>query len=362
MDVCPLADGGEGTLDAIAQSTRLTRDTVSVTGPLGEPVLSEIGWLEGPLPVLRTLGAQGPEFGEAPIAFIESARCIGLELVPAPERNPLRTTSYGLGQLINYAQRKGARIAIVTLGGSSTVDGGIGMAQALGVRIHGIRTPASGGDLGLISAIDPASTLMQHGFHVCVATDVQSPLLGIRGAVRVFAPQKGATGPMVESLEHCMTHYSSHLFQACAARAQAAMENKPQTLGEALSSPGAGAAGGIGFALQQLFNATTTSGIDLVMQLVNFEARLQRADLVITGEGRLDDTSFEGKVVSGVVARANRNNVPVHVICGSSSLNSEQWRDRGIARVQTLLDLAADLRDAKLRVQELLAAAAAASI
>lgn len=354
VDLCPLADGGEGTLDAIAQATPINREPVSVTGPFGEPVLAEVSWFEGPLPLSAALAV-----GEGRVALIESASCIGLGLVPEAQRNPLLTTSYGLGELILHAERRGAEFVVVALGGSSTVDGGIGMAQALGVRIRGIRTPASGADLGHVSGIDPIGPLAPREFRVLLATDVRSPLLGAKGAARVFAPQKGATVPMVEVLEHGMTHYSRQLFQACRARSEHVQPTKLANLGEAVSSPGAGAAGGIGFALQQLFGATATSGADLVMQLVNFEQRLDKADLVITGEGRLDDTSFEGKVVSRVLSRAIGQGVPVHVICGSSTMNSNDWQKRGIARVRTLVDRAADVEDAKRRAEELLAAAAA---
>ena len=344
LDVCPLADGGEGTLDVIAQSTPLKREPVTVTGPLAEPVLAEIGWFDGQ------------------VALIESASCIGLGLVPEPQQNPLLTTSFGLGELVRHAQHHGARLVVVALGGSSTVDGGIGMAQALGVQFQGIRTPASGGDLAHVSAIAPIDQLAATDFCVVVVTDVKSPLLGVKGAVRIFAPQKGATPPMVEDLERGMIHYSKLLFRACSLRDESASPSNPQDLDGAMASLGAGAAGGIGFALQQLFHATATSGLDFVMRMVNFERRLERADLVITGEGRLDDTSFEGKVVSGVVSRAIGKRVPVHVICGTSTINSREWQSRGIARVRTLLELATDLSDAKHRVRELLAAAAVTSI
>ena len=341
VDVCPLADGGEGTLDVIAQSTPLTREPVTVTGPLGESVLAEIGWFD------------------AQVALIESAKCIGLGLVREPQQNPLLTTSFGLGELVRHAQCRGARRVVVALGGSSTVDGGIGMAQALGVQFRGIRTPAGGGDLAHVSAIALINQLASTDFRVEVVTDVSSPLLGAKGAVRVFAPQKGATVPMVEDLERGMTHYSKLLFQACSVRDDNASPSNPQDLDGAVSSRGAGAAGGIGFALQQLFHAPATSGLDFVMRMVNFEQRFERADLVITGEGRLDDTSFEGKVVSGVVSRAIRKRVPVHVICGTSTINPREWQTRGITQVHTLLDLATDLGDAKHRVRELLAVAVA---
>jgi len=358
-DVCPLADGGEGTLDALGQAVPLERRLVNVLGPLGDTVTAELGWLEQPPAAWTSLGAPGVSVAPGPMAIVESAQAIGLGLVLHRQRNPMLTTSYGLGQLIGHARRHGARSIVVGLGGSATVDGGIGMAQALGVRFDGISDPASGKDLSLVSAIEALPLDFRRDLQVFIASDVKSPLLGAHGAAMVFGPQKGATPRMVAQLERTMAHYASLVFEACRALGFSTSTAKEHDFHSASASHGAGAAGGIGFALQQLFGATTISGVDWVMQSIAFDERLGRSDLVITGEGQLDESSFEGKVVSGVILRAQRQRVPVAVICGQNALNTSEWASRGIARVRSLTELARDSEDSKSRALELLQTAAA---
>lgn len=354
ISICPLADGGEGTVDALASSVPMIRECKTVSGPLGEPVTVEVAWTEGALlPVPSDSGEAAQHEGNR-VAWIESASCLGLALVQEPRRNPLLASSYGLGQLIDHARRQGAASVIVGLGGSATVDAGIGMAQAVGVQFPGIRTPAGGRDLELVTSIVFPNMLSRAKRpFVLVATDVDSPLLGPFGAARVFGPQKGATPEMVEMLERGIEHYARQLFEACS-RALGPSRVGPIGFDEAISKPGAGAAGGIGFALQQLFMASTTSGVDLVMRCVNFEERLEHADYVVTGEGRLDSSSFAGKVVSGVLARARRHRIPVAVVCGVNTLDPIEWGTRGIAHVQTLLELTHSEHDARRHAPELL--------
>ncbi len=353
MDLCPLADGGEGLLDAIASVIPLRRERRSVMGPLGEPVNAEIGWSKCGVP--SCLGAIGGTEYHDTVAWIESATCIGLALLEKPRRNPFLTTSYGLGQLIEHAQRQLAGLVIVGLGGTATVDGGIGLAQALGVEFPGVRVPAGGAEMAYVSSIALPNPLCGTG--LLIASDVTSPLLGPLGAARAFGPQKGATLAMVEALEAGMRHYAAKLFDACT-RARGFAACDPTCLNEALTRPGAGAAGGLGFAFEQLCSATLTSGVDLVMRCVDFDERLARADGVVTGEGRLDDSSFAGKVVSGVLTRASARRVPVSIICGTNALDLEVCQRHGIQNVQTLLELADTEDDAKRRAPELLVEAA----
>jgi glycerate 2-kinase len=353
IDLCPLADGGEGLLDAIAMAIPLRREHRTVTGPLGEPVDAEIGWSEGRLPpCLSEITGTGHH---ETVAWVESASCIGLALVEKPRQNPLLTSSYGLGQLVDHAQCQRAGLMIIGLGGTATVDGGIGLAQALGVEFPGLRVPAGGGEMVRVSSIALPTPLC--GTRLLIASDVTSPLLGPLGAARAFGPQKGATLAMVEALEQGMRHYATKLFDACR-RARGFSACDATCLNQALTRPGAGAAGGLGFALEQLCSATSTSGVDLVMRCVDFDERLARADCVVTGEGRLDDSSFAGKVMSGVLTRARARQVPVSVICGANVLALEVCQRQGIQYVQTLLELANSEDDAKRRAPELLSEAA----
>ena len=373
IDVCPLADGGEGTIASIAMSIALDLEPVQVKGPLGEPVEAELAWIEGALPAGLIEGSDAPGAAPGRVAIIEAASCLGLGLVPERRRNPLMTSSYGLGQLLALAQQRGAGWVIVGLGGTSTVDVGIGMAQALGATIPGIREPAGGGALAHVSLVDVSGIARRNfGLRVLAACDVRNPLLGARGAARAFAPQKGASPQVVEYLEQGAAHFAHQLFEVCeGARANSGASRAPplgdpsllsaarvaRSLGfeEAVSQAGAGAAGGLGFALRQLLCATLINGVDWVMRCVNFDERLARADWVVTGEGKLDESSFEGKVVSGVVERAAKKGIPIAAICGQNALSTQECATRGLSHVETLVDLARDESDAKARATELLA-------
>jgi glycerate 2-kinase len=330
IDCCPLADGGEGTIAAITSNLSARLSSVAVADPMGGKVSATLAWLKSE---------------NEPTALIEAASCLGLALVPPSSREPRLATSYGLGELIAHAYGGGARAVIVALGGTATVDGGVGMMQALGVLMAGVPIPAGGGHLAQISSIALWPLRERFGnLRLGLASDVQNPLLGTRGAARAFGPQKGATPEVVEELERGMENYARRLVEAC----------HGPTFDEATTQLGAGAAGGLGFALQQLFGAEFTSGVDWVMGVVDCERRLAQADVVVTGEGRLDLTSFEGKVVSGVVRRARRRGLHVHVVCGQNALDETLLASGGIASVETLLEHAVDLDDAKRRALGLL--------
>ena len=329
IDGCPLADGGEGTLAAVAASLDLHIEQVTVTGPIGVPVAAEIAWTHEPLVGISDRAAPHER---ATTAWLESATCLGLALVPPERRNPLQTTSYGLGQLLNFAKQQGARSMVIGLGGSATVDAGIGLAQALGLEFAGVPTPAGGGELAQVTTIAGADAVKAWAdVRVLVATDVRNPLLGARGAAQVFAPQKGATPAMVAALEGGIEHYARRLCDTFAVSDGLHPLESAAHFAAAIAAPGAGAAGGLGFALMQLLNAQMVSGIELVMNCVHFAERVVAADYVITGEGKLDVTSFEGKVVSGVLAAAANYGKPVAVICGTTDLDAATCAQHGIS-------------------------------
>jgi glycerate kinase len=241
------------------------------------------------------------------IGIVELAQASGLALVPPKQRDPTRTTTLGTGQLISHAIASGCREIIVCIGGSATIDGGTGIAQALGWRFldgHGgeIGPLMCGGTLGRIAKmIAPETTLPR----MRVACDVVNPLCGLNGAAAVYGPQKGATLQQVKMLDDGLTHLA-------------------KLAGGDPNAPGAGAAGGAGYGLATFLNATLERGIDLVLEMVRFNDTCRGADLVITGEGRLDSQSLQGKACMGVAAAARRLGVPTIAIVGSTGPGAER--------------------------------------
>lgn len=285
----PMADGGEGTVDAVLAATGGERRECTVRGPLGEPVPAHWGWL-----------------GEG-TAVLEMAAASGLHWVPRERRDATITSSYGTGELIRAALDAGARRIILGLGGSATNDGGCGLLQGLGVRFfdaHDRELPPGGAALARLARIDVSgmdSRLLQA--RVEIAADVDNPLCGPRGASHVFGPQKGANAQQVEALDAALE---------CYARVVAA------TLGEDHSQqPGVGAAGGLGFAARAFLQASFRPGIELVAELSGLAEAVQGADLVITGEGQLDSQSLHGKTPVGVARVARAAGVPVIALAGS---------------------------------------------
>ena len=285
----PMADGGEGTVDAVLAATGGERRECRVCGPLGEPVLAHWGWL-----------------GEG-TAVLEMASASGLHHVPRDRRDATVTTSLGTGELIRAALDAGATRIILGLGGSATNDGGAGLLQALGVRFldaQEVELPPGGAALARLARIDVGGLdprLLQARLEI--AADVDNPLCGPRGASRVFGPQKGADPQQVEQLDAALEHY---------ARLVAA------TLGEDHSHhPGVGAAGGLGFAVRAFLHAGFRPGIELVAELSGLADAVEGADLVITGEGRLDSQSLHGKTPVGVARIARAAGVPVVALAGS---------------------------------------------
>ena len=285
----PVADGGEGTVDAMVAATGGRRVAQRVTGPLGQPVEAFYGLTGG--------GAT---------AVIEMAAASGLALVPPLQRNPLLTTSFGTGELIRAALDAGARHLIIGIGGSATNDAGAGMLQALGVALldgAGRALGPGGGGLDAlaqlcIDGLDPRLAECR----IEVACDVDNPLTGERGASAVFGPQKGATPAMVQRLDANLAHFAAVL---------------QRVLGVVVAEvPGAGAAGGMGAALLGVVGARLRPGIDIVTAALGLEAAVAEADLVIVGEGRLDAQSLRGKAPLGVARIARRHGKPVIAIAG----------------------------------------------
>ena len=285
----PLADGGDGTLDVLLGGTGGERKSTQAADPLGR--LIEVDYAILPA-------------GEA---LVEMARSSGLSLLQPDERNPWEVGTFGLGQVIAAALKHGVNGLVVTLGGSATVDGGVGMARALGWRFYDSesrRIETEGGRvLEQIARIDPdgADSRLQ-GLRVRALCDVTNPLLGPDGAARVFGPQKGAGPEMVEALETGL--------------ANLALRMKEDLGADLAAMPGAGAAGGLGAAVAAFLGGGLISGIEYVLDTLNFDELLRGATLVITGEGSFDSQSMGGKAISGVLKRARIAGIPVAVVCG----------------------------------------------
>lgn len=315
----PVADGGEGTVEAMVAATNGRVIPVEVTGPLGEPVAGFYG-----------------VSGDEQCAFIEMAAASGLELLSPAQRNPLKTTSWGTGELIRHALDLGVRRIIIGLGGSATNDGGAGMVQALGAKLltQDQQQIAQGGAAlaGLmkidISELDSRLADCQ----IDVACDVTNPLTGEEGASAVFGPQKGAMPEMVADLDHALTHYA-----ACI----------KQDLGiDVLSLEGGGAAGGMGAALFAFCGAKLRPGIDIVTEALHLDALVADACLVITGEGRMDSQTIHGKVPVGVARVAKRYHIPVIGIAGSLTADVGVVHQHGIDAVFSVLYRICSLDDA----------------
>jgi glycerate kinase len=335
--VClPLADGGEGTLDTLLAAGNRQGDgaaarrpgqrrTIATTNAIGQPVEASVGLIDG-----------------AATALIELAQAAGMAQLPAAQRDPLRTTTFGVGTMIRAALETGVGRIIVTLGGSATVDGGAGLIQALGATLidrAGDVMPAGigGGRLADVARLD--AERLHPGLaeaRVTVAVDVLNPALGTHGAAREFGPQKGADPRAVDRLEAGMRRWVDLLEGLC---------------GRALrDEPGTGAAGGAALPLLALANADVTPGIDLVFEAVGLAGAIMRSDLVITGEGRLDRQSGMGKVVGGVVRMAETAGVPCVIVCGSTGDGHEaiaQRADRCICLQQLAGSAVAAMRDAE---------------
>lgn len=324
----PMADGGDGTAAALQAA-------------LGGDWITKV--VSGPLPTMRCV-AKYLWVPHEQLACIEMAQASGLTLLPLERRNPLLTTSFGTGELIADATGRGVRRIWLGVGGSATVDGGIGAAAALGWQFrdeHGRPVSPVGGALQRIRTLQaPRRTLPE----ITVLCDVDNPLCGEHGAARVFGPQKGATPAMVEQLDDGLRHLATLV--------------KTQLGKDILELPGGGAAGGLAAGAVAFFGARLVSGVETLMRVGRLAEQIAVADWVITGEGRLDAQSLRGKVVSGVASVARRAGAKVAVLAGSVALSETEWREAGVAVVVPIQPPGMSTAEAMARAQELLAVGA----
>ncbi len=326
----PIADGGNGTLDAfLAQGGK--RITVTVDNPSGQPVEADYGLLDG-----------------GKTAVIEMALASGLELISGWQLNPLVTSTYGTGQLMRHALNQGVERIIIGMGGSATVDGGAGCLQALGVGLYdayGQAVPRGGGNLDQIFIIDPQGLDPRwQKVEILIAADVDNPALGEDGAAAVFGPQKGANPQQVAILEKNLRHFF------------ALVHNQ---LGKDVRSiPGGGAAGAFSAGLMAFFNARIESGIELMLQHSGFSTQLRGASLVITGEGRMDDQTVHGKGPVGVAKVAKAYGVPTVALVGGLAVDDAILHAAGIQAVLPIVTEPMPLDDALANADQLVERAA----
>ncbi|MBV7404185.1 glycerate kinase [Enterobacter sp. ENT03] len=315
----PVADGGEGTVEAMVAATHGRIVKVNVTGPLGEPVAGFYGIS-----------------GDEQSAFIEMAAASGLELVPAAQRDPLITTSWGTGELIRHALDAGVKHIIIGLGGSATNDGGAGMVQALGATLlnaQGNALGQGGGELASLARIDVSE--LDPRLKTCrieVACDVTNPLTGDDGASAIFGPQKGATDEMIARLDNALHHYAKIIQRDLDV--------------DVLTLAGGGAAGGMGAGLYAFCGAELRRGIEIVTDALHLAEHVADADLVITGEGRIDSQTVHGKVPVGVAKVAKKYHKPVIGIAGSLTADVGVVHEHGLDAVFSVIYSICSLDDA----------------
>jgi glycerate kinase len=307
----PVADGGDGTV-AAALAAGYQEVQVEASGPTGEPVTTS--WARS--------GSR---------AVVELADVSGLVRLPGGRLAPMEASSRGTGEVLAAAIGAGCSDIVLGIGGSACTDGGAGLVRALGARVLdalGREIGEGGGALASVAAVD-LSGLRTGGVRFMVASDVDNPLTGASGAAAVYGPQKGATPEQVAELDAALDRWASVVAEA--------------TGRDHRSAPGAGAAGGVGFAAIALLGASLEPGIDLVLELTGFHDQLRHADLVVTGEGALDAQTLHGKAPAGVAAAARAAGVPVVAVCGRNTLSPAVLKDAGIEASYSLIDLEPDL-------------------
>ena len=323
----PIGDGGEGTMETLVAATDGIVKTVSVTAPLGNQVEAAYGVL-----------------GDGETCVIEMASASGLHLVADGMLKPLKATTYGTGELIRQALDAGFSSFIIGLGGSATNDGGAGMLQALGARLldgRGNEIGYGGGELEKIQKIDLDS--FDKRIKDCsfvIASDVQNPLIGPEGASAVFGPQKGAGAEDVDLLDDNLSHWADEIFTATGIK----LHNKA----------GAGAAGGIGGAFQAFFPVEMKRGVDVVLHYIQLDRELAETDLVITGEGKVDNQTAFGKTPLGVAQMAKNRNVPTIIIAGSVGAGVDVLYDFGVISINSMINNPMTLKEAMENAGELL--------
>ncbi|NLL06063.1 MAG: glycerate kinase [Clostridiaceae bacterium] len=323
----PVADGGEGSVDCFLTAVGGEKINTKVKNPYFEDMEAFYGLIDN-----------------RKTAIIEMAACAGLPLVE-DRKDPTKTTTYGVGQLILDAANRGANKIIVGLGGSCTNDGGCGAATAIGIKFFnkkGDEFVPTGGRLHEINRIDMSSkAAVLKGVEIISMCDIDNPMYGPTGAAHVFAPQKGADGEMVQHLDNGLKHLSKVIKKAL---------NKD--FGE---TPGSGAAGAMGAGMLAFFDSKLQMGIETVLDAVNFNSVISDADIIFTGEGKIDCQSLRGKVVIGVAKRARQQNIPVIVISGGAELGIDEAYNLGVTSVFTINRLPEELEKSRLKSSENLA-------
>lgn len=317
-ETVPVADGGEGTMSVITRALKGEFITCKVMGPLGMPVEAVYGYCK-----------------EEEKAIIEVAEGCGLHLVPHDKRNPLFTTTFGVGEIIRSALEQGAKHLVIGLGGSGTNDGGIGMLSSLGAKFYDAKEEIRvlcGEDLSKIKKVNlqPVYDLLKD-IKIEIACDVENPLVGPQGATYIFGPQKGADKTSLRILEGGMNVWAMALEKAVG-----------KNIGD---EPKGGAAGGLGAALLAL-GGTMRSGVDLVLESVHFEERLEGASYVITGEGSVDAQTANGKTISGITKYCKKQDIPVIVVAGRVADGLEGLYDKGVSAIFGIVDSAKTLEEA----------------
>ena len=320
-----VADGGEGLIDALAAAGKATKIETAVHDPLDRELVASYG------------------LANAKVAIVESARACGLTLLADSERDPSATTTRGVGELVKAAAELGVEEVAVGVGGTSTNDGGTGLAQALGVKFYDAseaELSGVGANLEKIARIDASGIDEKiRRLKIAIMSDVTNPLTGEAGATRVYGRQKGADDATLDRLERGMENYRRVL---------------TETFGvDPNDVPGSGSGGGLGAALAIIFKGTVRSGIDATLDMIGFDAELSRADLVVVGEGRLDGQSAFGKAACGIGRRCRRAGVPVVAICGSLGADYQRIYDCGIDSITTTVDAPMKLSEALARAEEL---------
>ncbi len=315
----PLADGGDGTASILTNHFSGAFVKIAVHDPLFNIIEAVYGYAE----TIKT-------------AFIEMSAASGLRLIPKEIQNPLYTTTLGTGEMIRDAISRGAQKIVLGIGGSATNDAGTGMAAALGYKFldrNGMELKPVGENLEFIHCIDDSDLFFDlAGIDVQVACDVDNPLYGKNGAAHVYSPQKGATLVMVKKLDKGLRNFASIV-----------MEKYGMNI---CRIPGSGAAGGLGAGAVIFLNARLVSGIKLVMDITKFDDHLKTSNMVITGEGKIDDQSFQGKVIDGVTKLAKKYNIPVMAVCGDLTMNDQELKKHGIKAVQSLVNHYGSVKEA----------------
>ncbi len=318
----PLADGGDGTIEVVAHYLKAHSVSLEVTDPL-----------------FRKIKADYLLSDDRKTAFIEMSEASGYKLLTKAEMNCMHTTSLGTGEMIVNALEKGAKNIVLGIGGSATNDGGMGMATALGYEFldaNGKILEPTGKNLAHIDKIrrDGVYEKLKEA-NIQVACDVNNPLHGENGAAKVYGPQKGASSEEVELLDKGLEHFAKIIQTTFGVDVQ--------------KIPGAGAAGGMGAGAVVFLNAKLTSGVDLVMQLANFDEALANTDWIITGEGQLDGQTFSGKTIAGVIQSAQKKGVPIAAFCGSINVSIEEMQRMGLGYAVSILNQVGNLDDAKAK-------------